>query len=120
MMDIRPLIHFWINKPDSYDDGEDHQTARMGIRTYSQVRGLEDMYGRCVSPTTLITWGNPNKMVDLWMDLDTMVGDMESEDFLELRFYLLAVNGEDDWDLWPTPPRNLRQAFENMAKKLFM
>jgi hypothetical protein len=118
-MDTRPLIHFWLNKPECLDDHEDHQKCRMAVRTYNQVRGIEDVYGSCKFRYSTVTWGDPNRMMELWIDVDRMVEDLDACVILALHTYALSVNGSDDWESWPTPVRELREAFEYIAESVF-
>lgn len=114
-MDIRPLIHFWLNKPNTWDDGECHKQCRMGVKTFGQVRAMVEMVG--VDPSsrfTTVTWGDPNSLLDLWIDIDKCIANCDSHETLMLEAYIrdCLLISEDDWELWPEGDVYLQDIFD--------
>lgn len=111
-MDIRPLIHFWINKPDTWDDGSTQQQTNAKISSYGQVALLEEFFDGSSNSRVRPTWGDPFSMIELWMDLDKFIENLTSKENLLFASYLHIVLMEDNWEEWPEPPKELTMVFQ--------
>lgn len=85
-VDLRPLLHFWLNKPDSFDDGSHDQTARQRNGVYNPES----------NDWTTRKWGNSFSAIDLWIEVDSL---MQSVSWISVFEYLFKQDSQD-WNKW--------------------
>lgn len=109
-MDVRPLIHLWLNKPKVCGNG-DYSTANMKPSVF---------HGDLATTSNGIVrkvWGNDYNMFDIWLDIDRAISKMDKllhDMFLAYIKASLTHRGTN-WENWPQPYILLRDFFAVIA-----
>jgi hypothetical protein len=110
-MDIRPAIHFWLNKPDTFDDGEDLNEARMKEQSYRGEGFQVDGVRRGNTGWMNLTWGDSFNPLDVWLDIDKIIANLSQELNWQLAAYILHCEEHGHWwEDWPEVPEGLSDA----------
>lgn len=113
-MDVRPLVQFYRNKPDSYDDGSGHSTINQKLQTHQQAAGIEELHGHC-NGYFKPTWGDPYRALELWMEISSLIDRMPKLERELLDNYLLEIKtscDSENWESWPKPCLKLEKALK--------
>ena len=97
-MDLRPLIHLWLNKPEVYG-GKGYDIAEMKTSVF---HGDVPNSGNGKSKKV---WGNDYGMLDMWIDIDKAIGKLSDFQKEGLKIYteaMLSIHGWN-WEMWKMP-----------------
>ena len=96
-MDIRPLIHLWLNKPEVYG-GKDYDMATMRRSVFvSETK----------SGNSERIWGNDYADLETWIDLDRSIkNSLSMRDYTTLQIYADSMVGAygHNWERWKALP----------------
>jgi hypothetical protein len=109
-MDIRPLIHLWLNKPEVYG-GCGYHVANMRTSVFSgELSGNSGQSSK--------VWGNDYSMLELWIDLDRSIKNtLEPRDFITLGIYVTAMleTYGNNWERWKALPHYIVEQLRVIA-----
>ena len=106
-MDLRSVLYFWLNKPDSLDDWSSMESTRMRQGTYNP--SIEEEFGHNSGFTTK-RWGNPFGDIEAWIDIDCCIRLLNGTGVIQLYDYVKTVRDIPDWEKWPEPKKELKNA----------
>jgi hypothetical protein len=108
-MDVRPLIHLWLNKPEVYG-GCGYSVAEMKSSVFHG--DLPNANGR-----SLKVWGNDYSMLDVWIDIDKRIGKLDTILRFMVTVYVTTMLAEHggDWERWQHPHMLLKEELAVIA-----
>ncbi len=97
-MDLRPLIHLWLNKPETY--GGCGYSAAVMRHSVFHADSASVGNGR-----TRRVWGDNYSMLDMWLDIDKAISRLSDFQKEGLEIYtkaMLRLHGWN-WEMWKMP-----------------